>query len=139
MESGVQTHQIALPITISATTAAPILLWRVPFKCKLAAIWLAVQAAIAASDTDYWTIAVINRAAAGGGTTALIVTTTTKAASLNGLAAYVDKALTLTATAADLILQEGDIVTLTLTKAASGADWVMPLVYFEFYGTAAAA
>ena len=124
--------QVALPITISATTSAPIPIFRAPYPCKITKISLTVQAAVAANDTDFWTIDVVNRGPAGDQTTTMIATTTTKAASLNGLAAYVDKALTLSNTTASVTLAESDVVTLTLTKSASGANWVMPQVYIEY-------
>ena len=125
-------ESIPIPLTISATTSAPILLWRAPFKSKITKIVVAAQAAVAASDTNYWTIEFINRGPAGDGTTAVNAATTTKAASLNALAAYIGEEVTIHATAANSVFAAGDLLTLTLTKAASADNIVMPLVYIEY-------
>lgn len=78
---------------------------------------------IAASDTDYWTFGVVNKGAAGSGTTVVVDGTaaanSTKVTGGSALTANVKRDLTLTGTGADLIFAAGDVIEITVTKAAS--------------------
>lgn len=135
VDSGEQVRTVALPITISATTSAPILVFRAPYKCKITGLAIAGQTTIAGNDTNKWTIAFINRGPLGTDTTAVNATDITDVAT-GGFTAYVARVTPIHATAANSTLAAGDVVTLTLTKAASGANIVMPLVEIKFKGTA---
>jgi hypothetical protein len=78
---------------------------------------------VTANDTDYWTFGVINKGAAGSGTTVIVDATaaanSTKATGGSGTTANVKRDLTLTGTGADLIFAAGDVLLITITKAAS--------------------
>lgn len=82
---------------------------------------------LAAHDTNYLTFAVTNLGAAGSGTTALLAATdanTTKVTGGSAMTASVTRSLTLTSTAADLNVTEGDLLRLRATSAATLAGAV---------------
>lgn len=82
---------------------------------------------LAAHDTNYLTFSVTNLGAAGSGTTALLAATdanTTKVTGGSAMTASVTRSLTLTSTAADLNVTEGDLLRLRATSAATLAGAV---------------
>lgn len=82
---------------------------------------------LAAHDTNYLTFAITNLGAAGSGTTALLAATdanTTKATGGSAMTANTLRSLTLTSTAADLQVTEGDVLRLRATSAATLAGAV---------------
>jgi len=88
---------------------------------KLTASVFASLAALAAHDTNYVTFSITNLGQAGAGSTALLAASdanTTKATGGTALAANTKRSLTLSATAADLNVTEGD--RLLIRFAASG-------------------
>lgn len=74
--------------------------------------------AIAASDTNYWTIQAQNAGSAGSGSTAMMAAVDTRGASLDGLTAFDAEDFTLTAPS----LAEGEVGKVVFTKAASAGD-----------------
>lgn len=112
--------------TISATTSVDKVLGSLPRNATITAIKLTVNTTVAAHDTNYWTFAVTNRTS-GAGTTVLLAATdanTTKATGGSAVTAYTARTLTLTSTTADLLVDEGDLISFTATKAASASDLV---------------
>ena len=88
---------------------------------KLVAAVFTPLAALATSDTNYITFSITNLGQAGAGTAAMLAATdsnTTKATGGSALSASTKRALTLTSTAADLAVTEGDC--LRIRAAATG-------------------
>jgi len=88
---------------------------------KLVAAVFTPLAALATSDSNYITFSITNLGQAGAGTAAMLAATdanTTKATGGSALAASTKRALTLTSTAADLAVTEGDC--LRIRAAATG-------------------
>jgi len=82
---------------------------------------------LAAHDTNYLTFAITNLGAAGSGSTALLAATdanTTKATGGSAMTANVKRSLTLSSTAADLAVTEGDVLRCRATSAATLAGAV---------------
>lgn len=75
------------------------------------------NATITGADTNTRTIAVVNKGAAGAGSTSVASLALTSG--VNGTA-FDEKALTLSGTAANLNVTEGDVLAFTSTHAASG-------------------
>jgi hypothetical protein len=129
-----KTKQIAiLKGTLSATGTIKI-------PCPSAAATLtrlavAVDTTITTSDTNYWTFSAVNKGATGSGSTAVLDasdTNTTKATGGSGITNFVERALSLSGTPANLITAANDLLVLSATKASSAADLVSLLVIAEF-------
>lgn len=93
----------------------------VPKSGKVASAYFTSLASLAASDTNYVTFGITNLGKAGSGTKALLAATdanTTKATGGTGLTANASRSLGLTATTADLVVEEGDV--LRVRFAATG-------------------
>lgn len=90
--------------------------FKAPQAGTLVAAYVADTATLAASDTDYMTFTVTNLT----NSSAVMASATTKAASLDGLAANVPEAVTLSATAANLKFSAGDVIKVEAAAAASG-------------------
>lgn len=93
---------------------------------KLVAAVFTPLAALAANDTNYVTFSITNLGQAGAGTAAMLAATdanTTKSTGGTALAASTKRTLTLTSTAADLAVVEGDCLRLraTATGTLAGA------------------
>ena len=89
---------------------------------KVTAAKLNSLSGLAAHDTNYLTFAITNLGAAASGTAALLAATdanTTKATGGSLLTANVVRSLTLSSTAADLLVTEGDVLRLRATSAAT--------------------
>ena len=123
--------------TISATTSPLKIVGVFPKNATITAVNLIVNTAITANDTNYWTFALTNKGTAGTGTTVLLAATdanTTKATGGFSMVAYDTTAATVTTTATDLNVSQGDVIVLTATKAASAANLVdlsVEIVYKE--------
>lgn len=94
---------------------------------KLAAAVFTPLAALAAHDTNYLTFSITNLGAAGSGSAAMLAATdanTTKSTGGTALSASTKRTLTLTSTAADLAVTEGDCLRLRATSAATLAGAV---------------
>lgn len=92
-----------------------------PFAATVESILFSATAALAANDTNYITFSVTNLGQAGAGSTAIIAATdanTTKATGGTAIAANTLRTLTLSSTAANLIVAAGD--RLLVRAAATG-------------------
>ncbi len=78
------------------------------------------NASLTADDTDYATITVKKRDGSGGAAVTVATITTKITGGSGDWTAFEPMSITLTATAADLLLLETDVLTLTVAKAASG-------------------
>ncbi len=96
-------------------------MWRVPFGCRVLAVYATAPIAVANAASNIVTFTVARERAAVSSTIATAdTTTTTGVAFATGLAAFVPKAMTLSATTANLDLAAGDVVTVAAAKGASG-------------------
>lgn len=75
------------------------------------------EAAATGDNTNYRTYTLVNKGAAGSGTT--VIATLAQTTGVN-LTAFDEKTITLSATAADLVVTEGDILAWVSTHTASG-------------------
>jgi hypothetical protein len=119
--------------TLSATGA--VLLHAPSFAATLSKLAIAVNTTIAANDTNYWTVAATNKTSSGSGTTAMLAASdanTTKATGGSGITAYIQRALSLTGTSANLDTAAGDIIEVSFTKTASASNLVGLTVLGEF-------
>jgi hypothetical protein len=93
----------------------------VPFAGVLTGAYFVGEDALAANDTNYVTFSITNKGAAGAGSAAMLAASdanTTKATGGTAIAAADSRSLTLTSTAADLVVAAGD--TLLVRAAGTG-------------------
>lgn len=88
-----------------------------PFDGTVTAVTYVADTAITGQDTNTRTLSLINKGAAGSGTTT--VATKTFSSGVNA-SAFDETAITLTATAADLEVSEGDVLAFKSLHVASG-------------------
>lgn len=109
----------ALPTAISATTT--VYLGPTNFNQRVGALTLAFSAAIAASDTDFWTVAL--RRIRANGTAVTLASLTTKTTGGVAIAALTGWTLDNVAWPASLRhLNKGDVLALTFTKTGAPAN-----------------
>lgn len=89
---------------------------RVPFDCTVTAADLTPGAAVTADATHYASISIRNGGATGTGTTEI----TSRSWAATNSVAKTKESLTLSATAANLVLAEGDILVITAATAGNG-------------------
>lgn len=122
-----------------ATTGNTDFYFVAPTAGSLAGATITPLVALTADDTNYLTWTITNLGQAGAGTTVMLAATapnTTKATGGTGLAINTKRSLTLSATAANLVVAEGDL--LLFRNAATGtlANTVTrPIVALAFSGT----
>lgn len=136
---GVEEFEKSLAPVIAATTVFDV--FEAPEACKITSFEIAVTASITANDTNYWSLSLINEGAAGGGSTELLTiagdVNSTKATGGTGLTADVLQSFGLNAS--NTTLAALDVLKLTLTKAASGADLTGIMIKIKYLKTAAQA
>lgn len=118
---------------VSATTTKQ--MFRAVRSGTLKSVFVSTPTAITANDTDYWAFTVVNKGNAGSGTTDMILATdvnTTKATGGSGITASVPKSLTVHTTPANLNFSAGDLIVITMTKAASATTMADVIVDFNF-------
>lgn len=134
LSSAGKTKELVIPLgTISAT--AIFLIPTPGFACHIAKAALVVGTTVATDDTNYWTVDLMNKGPAGTGTTATLAATdanTTKTTGGAALTANVARALSLHGTSGNLDTAADDVLKLTLTKAASGANLVNAALRLDF-------
>lgn len=107
--------QMRIPSHGNAASTGNKLAWRAPRKCTVTAAALVPDAAITADGTNY-AIYTLTRHTAGASAT----TVATRSWIATNSVALTEEAMTLSATAANLVLAEGDTLTVVKTVAASG-------------------
>jgi hypothetical protein len=118
--AGDQAHQGFFPGHATAGSAAEVALFRAPFPCTITAVEFIPAEAITGANTNSFTLKVRNRTT-GAGTA--IPASLAFVSAVDGVAST-PKTITLSATAADLILAEGDVV--TCEKAVVGTGLACP-------------
>lgn len=105
---GLQVKTLTFPFsTIAADITSAI---RIPNDIKIVSAHVVSVAGVAASDTNYAIVNVTNKGAAGSGST-VVAEFDTRAAHENALAANVAEAMNLNATAANLEIAAGSVLT----------------------------
>ncbi len=120
---------VSVPLgAVAATTS--FIAFVAPVAGSLNKCYLVTKDAIAANDTDYWTVSLVDKGAAGAGIDA-IATKDTKATGGTAFAAYTAWDIgTLSAT--HKVLAAGDVVLLTLTKAGAATAFAEAVCVLEF-------
>ena len=118
---GDHAQQKFFPGHATAGSAAEVALFRAPFRCTITAVEFIAAEAITGANTNSFTLKVRNRTTAGVGTAI-----PASLAFVSGVdaVAQAPKVITLSATAADLVLAEGDVV--TCEKAVVGTGLACP-------------
>ncbi len=116
-------HQLAAPVAGQPTagTTDEFVVGVAPFRGKVVGCYFVPSAAITGHTTNKMTLTLKNRGQAGAGTTA--VAALEFANGVDGVA-HDAKAITLSATASELELAEGDV--LSFDKAVAGSGLAMP-------------
>lgn len=123
----VKVYGVHAPVGASiATTSTTDTYFQVPKTGRVVAVHFGSLAALATSDTNYITWTITNLGQAGAGTTEILKTddlNTTKATGGAAITASSKKALVLSATAASLVVTEGDTIRIraTATGTLAGA------------------
>ncbi|MDO8391056.1 MAG: hypothetical protein Q7V57_11250 [Actinomycetota bacterium] len=113
---GDQAREGYFPGHATAGTAKEVALFRAPFRCVITAVEFIPASAITGADTNYFTLKVRNRTT-GAGTA--IPAALAFVSGVDGVASA-PKTITLSATAADLAIAEGDVITAEKAVTASG-------------------
>jgi hypothetical protein len=82
------------------------------------------KTAVSANDTDYWTFSVLNKTRTKTMVDGTAAANSTKATGGSAMVAYTKRDLTLSGTADDLVVAAGDVLEITITKAASATTMV---------------
>ena len=106
--------------------------WTAPCDCVITAIYITPESTQAGHDTNYHTIAAQNKDAAGTGTTAVASYALVAA---NAIAACVRTAMTLSTTAANLALDEGDCLQFSHAASAACVDFEPGIFTIKFRPT----
>jgi hypothetical protein len=103
----------------TASTTQTTVIAESPAAGVVSAASITPNAAVTGHATNYRTFTLTNKGQAGAGTTA-IGTFATSSTPANDLTASDERALTLSSTASDLVVAEGDVLAVVETVAASG-------------------
>lgn len=121
-------------IVVTAASVSRVKL-RAPRSGTLLAVRLVAEDTLATSDTNYVTFEVVNKGA-GASTTAMLAVSdanTTKATGGSAITADTDRALTVHATATNVVVVQGDIIEIKATVTGTLANAVdCPRVQLEF-------
>lgn len=90
-----------------------------PFAGTVTSVVIVPEAAGTANATNFRTFRVINKGQGGAGTT-VVASFATDTPTTDDLKAFDEKTITLSATAADLVVAAGDVLAADETKAAEG-------------------
>lgn len=101
---------------VAAGADATVIVGRAPFAGTVTAVSYAPEAAMTGNTTESRTFSLINKGQAGLGTT--VIATLAMIATVNGVA-FDDKTITLSATAADLVVASGDVLAWTSTHVGA--------------------
>lgn len=107
-----------LPPTAAAGSTPETPLGEAPFACTVTSVKSVAEAALTAADATARTLTLFNRGATGAGTT-VVATLVTNVAGGNWVA-NVEKDWTLSATAANLVLAQGDNLECVESVAGAG-------------------
>lgn len=110
-------EKLVVPVAASATAVSTSFVTRVPFAGTVTASTFVPVAAITGAATNNRSIAVVNRKQDGTGTTS--VASITYASGVNAVA-YDENVVTLSGTAANLVVAAGDVLEIRSTANGTG-------------------
>jgi len=113
------TLKATVPAQATAGTVQDQVIGESPVAGTVIGVSITPEAAVTANATNYRTFRVVNKGQAGAGTT-VVATFATDTVTTDDLAAFDEKAIPLSSTAADLVVAEGDILVADETVAAAG-------------------
>lgn len=115
---------------VAAGSDATVNIFEAPYACKVTAASYTPDANVTGDNTETRTLSIINRGSAGSGTTAVATLALTTGVNMTS---GDEKALTLSGTAANLLLAEGDVVAFkSLHGGSTGLADPGGLVQVEF-------
>ena len=115
-----QSAQHIFPIAVAtAGTDNESPIFRAPFNLKVTAVRFIPETAVVGGATNFATVAVRNKGAAGTGTT-VVASKAFDTATTDDVAAFDEDAITLSATAANLLVAEGEVLAANVTKDGTG-------------------
>ena len=117
---GTLTAKADIASTGNAASTGPLTMWVAPHDCTITAITLLPSTAITAHGTDYAVYTATRYTAAGGSAT----TVATRSWIATNSVAFATEAMTLSGTAANLVLEAGQV--LIMVKTAAGSGLVIP-------------
>jgi hypothetical protein len=123
-------------LAVPTTSATATYRYRVEKAGTITGLGFVVGTTVATDAANIWTVGVINKGSADGTGTTVVVNNATAANSNNstGGAAFTAnklRALTLTATGADLVVAAGDVLEFTFTKASAASNLVTPTLVIQ--------
>lgn len=124
-------------VQIGAVAATTVVLTTAPVTGTLIGASIVDSTAITASDTNYWTVAIVNLGASNAGTQAMLANTaanTTKATGGSSMGANTPFAQALASTS--LAVTKGDVLQITLTKTAAATSLTEAALDMDFSFTA---
>lgn len=108
-----------VPAQGTANTVQDYVIGEAPFAGVVSEVTIVPEAAVTANATNYRTFRVVNKGQAGAGTT-VVATFATDTVTTDDLAAFDEKTIPLSGTAANLVVAAGDVLVADETVAASG-------------------
>ena len=119
-------------ILVALGTAVDQLAWKnnTGATVKITGAGVIFDAAVTGADTNNFAIGIVNKELAGSGSVA--VTSVTTYASGTDAVAFVEEPLTLSGTAANLLIADGEVVVMSKTENGSGLEMPAGLVVLRF-------
>ena len=111
--------EATIPAQGTANAAQDQVVGEAPFAGVVTGVSIVPEVVLIAHATNYRTFRLVNKGAAGSGTT-VVASFATDTVTTDDLAAFDEKAIPLSGTAANLVVAEGDILVADETVAASG-------------------
>ena len=108
-----------VPAQGTAGAAQDYVIGEAPFAGTVSEVTIIPEAAVTAHGTNYRTFRVVNKGQAGAGTT-VVASFATDTVTTDDLAAFDEKTIPLSGTAANLVVAAGDVLVADETVAASG-------------------
>lgn len=114
-----RTLEAFVPAQGTANATQDQVIGEAPYAGTVTEVTIIPEAAVTAHGTNYRTFRVVNKGQAGAGTT-VVATFATDTVTTDDLAAFDEKTIPLSGTAANLVVAEGDVLVADETVAAAG-------------------
>jgi hypothetical protein len=115
----IQQLEATIPAQGTANAAQDQVVGEAPFAGTVTSVSITPEAAVTAHGTNYRTFRLVNKGAAGSGST-VVASFATDTVTTDDLVAFDEKELTLSGTAANLVVAAGDVLAADETVAAGG-------------------
>lgn len=114
-----RTIKATVPAQGTANATQDLAVGTAPFAGTVSAVTIVPEAAVTAHGTNYRTFRLVNKGQDGAGTT-VVATFATDTVTTDDLAAFDEKTIPLSGTAANLVVAAGDVLAADETVAAAG-------------------